>query len=153
MFFTAERIVTHEQMDLSLEIRREVFIEEQGVDPEEEIDDFDNLEKINDTAIHVLVFENNQPIATGRLLLDSSDNEYAHITRVAVLLGYRGKGAGLVVMHWLQDMAKQIGRDGITLAAQTHAIGFYEKLGYVERGEIFLDAKIEHRWMDLVFDN
>ena len=153
MFFTAERIVTHEQMDLSLEIRREVFIEEQGVDPEEEIDDFDNLEKINDTAIHVLVFENNQPIATGRLLLDSSDNEYAHITRVAVFLGYRGKGAGLVVMHWLQDMAKQIGRDGITLAAQTHAIGFYEKLGYVARGEIFLDAKIEHRWMDLVFDN
>ena len=153
MFFTAERIVTHEQMDLSLEIRREVFIEEQGVDPEEEIDDFDNLEKINDTAIHVLVFQNNQPIATGRLLLDSSDNEYAHITRVAVLLGYRGKGAGLVVMHWLQDMAKQIGRDGITLAAQTHAIGFYEKLGYVARGEIFLDAKIEHRWMDLVFDN
>jgi len=153
MFFTAERIVTHEQMDLSLEIRREVFIEEQGVDPEEEIDDFDNLETINDTAIHVLVFENNQPIATGRLLLDSSDNEYAHITRVAVLLGYRGKGAGLVVMHWLQDMAKQIGRDGITLAAQTHAIGFYEKLGYVARGEIFLDAKIEHRWMDLVFDN
>ena len=134
MFFTAERIVTHEQMDLSLEIRREVFIEEQGVDPEEEIDDFDNLEKINDTAIHVLVFQNNQPIATGRLLLDSSDNEYAHITRVAVLLGYRGKGAGLVVMHWLQDMAKQIGRDGITLAAQTHAIGFYEKLGYVARG-------------------
>ena len=85
--------------------------------------------------------------------MDSSDNEYAHITRVAVLLGYRGKGAGLVVMHWLQDMAKQIGRDGITLAAQTHAIGFYEKLGYVARGEIFLDAKIEHRWMDLVFDN
>ena len=153
MFFTAERIVTHEQMDLSLEIRREVFIEEQGVDPEEEIDDFDNLEKINDTAIHVLVFENNQPIATGRLLLDSSDNEYAHITRVAVLLEYRKKGAGLAVMHWLQDMAKQIGRDGITLAAQTHAIGFYEKLGYIARGEIFLDAKIEHRWMDLVFEN
>ena len=153
MFFTAKRIVTPEQMDLSLEIRRQVFIQEQGVDPEEEIDNFDDIEKNKDIAIHVLVFENNQPIATGRLLLDSSDNEYAHITRVAVLLGYRGKGAGLVVMHWLQDMAKQIGRDGITLAAQTHAIGFYEKLGYVARGEIFLDAKIEHRWMDLVFDN
>ena len=153
MFFTAKRIVTPEQMGLSLEIRRQVFIQEQGVDPEEEIDNFDDIEKNKDIAIHVLVFENNQPIATGRLLLDSSDNEYAHITRVAVLLGYRGKGAGLVVMHWLQDMAKQIGRDGITLAAQTHAIGFYEKLGYVARGEIFLDAKIEHRWMDLVFDN
>ena len=153
MFFTAKRIVTPEQMDLSLEIRRQVFIQEQGVDPEEEIDNFDDIEKNKDIAIHVLVFENNQPIATGRLLLDSSDNEYAHITRVEVLLEYRKKGAGLAVMHWLQDMAKQIGRDGITLAAQTHAIGFYEKLGYIARGEIFLDAKIEHRWMDLAFEN
>ena len=50
-------------MDLSLEIRRQVFIQEQGVDPEEEIDNFDDIEKNKDIAIHVLVFENNQPIA------------------------------------------------------------------------------------------
>ena len=56
-------------------------------------------------------------------------------------------------MLWLQNMAKQTGRNGITLAAQTHAIAFYEKLGYKTRGAIFLDANIEHRWMDLVFDN
>ncbi|MBG92612.1 MAG: GNAT family N-acetyltransferase [Chloroflexi bacterium] len=153
MIFTSQRIITIEEMDLALEIRRQVFIQEQGVDPKEEIDDFDIIEKINDTVIHVLVFENNKPIATGRLLLDSPENEYAHITRVAVLQEYRKKGAGRAVMLWLQNMAKQTGRNGITLAAQTHAIAFYEKLGYKTRGAIFLDANIEHRWMDLVFDN
>ena len=57
MFFTAERIVTHEQMDLSLEIRREVFIEEQGVDPEEEIDDFkDEINVYSNPALdHIMV--------------------------------------------------------------------------------------------------
>ena len=152
MFFTTHRIITAEQMNLALDIRRQVFIQEQGVNPEEEIDDFDDLAKINDTAVHVLVFDNNQPIATGRLLLDSPSNEYAHITRVAVLSKYRKKGAGFMVMQWLQDIAKQLGRDGITLAAQTHAIQFYQKLDYVARGEIFLDANIEHRWMDLIFE-
>ena len=47
--------------------------------------------------------------------------------------------------------AHRVSQPGITLAAQLHAIGFYETLGYVVRGKVFLDADIEHRWMDLAF--
>jgi predicted GNAT family N-acyltransferase len=52
-------------------------------------------------------------------------------------------------MLMLQDLARERGFAGITLAAQLHAIGFYERLGYVARGDVFLDAGIEHRWMDV----
>jgi predicted GNAT family N-acyltransferase len=54
-------------------------------------------------------------------------------------------------MEALQDLARQQGFEGITLAAQLHAIGFYERLGYMARDNVFLDAGIEHRWMDLTF--
>jgi predicted GNAT family N-acyltransferase len=49
----------------------------------------------------------------------------------------------------LQDLARERNATSITLAAQLHAIGFYERLGYTARGDVFLDAGIEHRWMDL----
>jgi predicted GNAT family N-acyltransferase len=52
-------------------------------------------------------------------------------------------------MDALQERARELGYPGITLAAQLHAIGFYERLGYRARGEVFLDADMEHRWMDL----
>jgi predicted GNAT family N-acyltransferase len=49
----------------------------------------------------------------------------------------------------LHDLAREQGIRDITLAAQLHAIGFYERLGYAVHGAVFLDAGIEHRWMDI----
>jgi predicted GNAT family N-acyltransferase len=68
---------------------------------------------------------------------------------VAVLAEHRGTGAGRAVMLALHELAVGRGLRDITLAAQLHAIGFYERLGYVARGDVFLDAGIEHRWMDV----
>jgi predicted GNAT family N-acyltransferase len=149
--FTVARIETLEQLADALEIRRRVFIEEQHVPEEEEIDRFDDDPTTVEDCVHVLVCASGEPVGTGRLLLDDPPEERAHIGRVAVLAEQRGTGAGRAVMEALQDEARRIGRPGITLAAQLHAIPFYQRLGYVARGDVFLDAGIEHRWMDLDF--
>jgi len=157
----AARIETLEELADALEIRRRVFIDEQHVPEDEEIDRYDGDPTTTEDAIHVLVHlagaagadgEVGEPVATGRLLLDDPPGERAHIGRVAVLAEHRRTGAGRVVMEWLQDEARRLGRPGITLSAQLHAIPFYERLGYTARGDIFLDAGIEHRWMDLDFE-
>jgi len=137
-------------MDEVLSVRRCVFIEEQGVPEDLEIDVHDADPATVTTAMHVLVRLSGAPIATGRLLLTPDEEGRVHIGRVAVLAEHRHRGLGRTVMSALHDLARERGISGLTLAAQTHAIGFYERLGYVLRpGDVFLDAGIEHRWMDI----
>jgi predicted GNAT family N-acyltransferase len=146
--FEAVPVTTLAQMADALAVRRRVFIEEQGVPEDEEIDDHDGDPGRTSTALHVVLYREGTPIATGRLLLPH-DGEAAHIGRVAVLAEHRLMGAGRAVMLALQSLAAARGMQDITLAAQLHAIGFYERLGYAARGDVFLDAGIEHRWMDI----
>ena len=146
--FEVVPVTTAEQMADALAVRRRVFIEEQGVPEDEEIDAHDGDPASVTMALHVVLYRGGMPIATGRLLLPH-DGEGAHIGRVAVLAEHRRHGAGRAVMFALQSMAVERGMRDITLAAQLHAIGFYEKLGYAARGDVFLDAGIEHRWMDI----
>ena len=143
--------IVRSQADLlaALAVRRSVFIEEQSVPEDLEIDEHDRDPATLTTAVHVLARSNGVAVATGRLLLDHPAGEHAHIGRVAVLSEYRGRGLGRLVMEALQDEARRRGLPGITLAAQLHAIGFYERLGYRVYGDVFLDAGIEHRWMGL----
>jgi predicted GNAT family N-acyltransferase len=143
----AVRSIQH--MESALNVRRRVFIEEQGVPEEEEIDRYDGDPSAVGGVVHVLAMLDGFGVATGRLLLDYAAGENAHIGRVAVLAEQRGKGYGRAVMLALHDLARERGLPGITLGAQLHAIAFYERLGYVARGDIFLDAGIEHRWMDV----
>ena len=146
--FEALPVTTLAQMVDALAIRRRVFIEEQGVPEDEEIDDHDGDPASFTTALHVVLYRGGAPIATGRLLLPH-DGEGAHIGRVAVLAEHRRIGAGRAVMFALRSLAVERGMHDITLAAQLHAIGFYEKLGYVARDDVFLDAGIEQRWMNI----
>ena len=141
-------VSTPREMQEALSIRRRVFIEEQGVPEALEIDAFDAPPALGTTALHVLVRVDGAPVATGRLLLESDDG-HVHIGRVAVLAEQRGHGYGRVVMLALHDLARERGIEVVTLAAQLHAIAFYEKLGYVAHGPTFLDAGIVHRSMDL----
>jgi ElaA protein len=137
------------EMQEALAVRRAVFIEEQAVPEALEIDEHDGDPTTVATAVHVLVRRNGAAVATGRLLLDGPSGDHAHIGRVAVRQECRGRGFGRAVMLALQEEARKRGYPGITLAAQLHAIGFYERLGYTVYGDVFLDAGIEHRWMDL----
>lgn len=140
---------TQVEMAECLSVRRRVFIEEQGVSEAEEIDRHDGDPATVSSAIHVLGRLDGMPVATGRLLVDYLPGENAHVGRVAVRAEHRGRGVGREVMLALHRIASQRGLAGITLGAQLHAIPFYEGLGYVARGDVFLDAGIEHRWMDI----
>ena len=143
-----EIVRTPEQRAECLVIRRLVFIEEQGVPESEEIDRYDSDTAALESAVYVLARLGGQAVGTGRLLLDEPPGADAHIGRVAVLAEWRRHGVGRSVMAALEAEARARGFAGITLGAQLHAIPFYERLGYAARGDVFLDAGIEHRWMD-----
>jgi predicted GNAT family N-acyltransferase len=151
-----ELIGTWAQMLEALDIRHRVFVSEQGVAEEEEIDEHDVPKAWGRTSLHVLgrlafsdTHEIRAPIATARLLLDVPDGGLPHIGRVAVLPEHRRAGYGTALMRALEEEARRRGFPGVTLAAQLHAIPFYEAIGYVAHGPVFLDAGIEHRQMDL----
>ena len=119
------------------EIRRLVFIEEQGVSREEEWDGRDG------ECHHFLALLNGRPMGTARLLPD------AHIGRVAVLAEARGTGVGAALMRASIETAHRLGHPAVELAAQTHALDFYARLGFEAYGPEFLDAGILHRNMRL----
>ena len=144
-------VTTAGQMNDALAIRRAVFIEEQGVSEEEEIDEYDGDPAETTGVVHVVAYCRGVAAATGRLMVHAPLGEHPHIGRVAVLREYRGQGLGRAVMLALHNEAQRRGYAGVALGAQLHAIPFYETLGYIVSGEVYLDAGIEHRWMDLSF--
>jgi len=125
-----------DQTSLS-KIRRKVFIEEQQVPEELEWDDDDKA------CVHVLVSDNNTPIATGRIKMDG------HIGRMAVLKDYRDKGIGSDVLQALINFSKTLKMKSVYLHAQTSAILFYEKHGFKISSEEFMDAGIPHKTMQM----
>lgn len=126
--------------DAASEIRRIVFIEEQRVPVEEEWDGRDGDSR------HFLALQDGRPVGTARLLPD------AHIGRVAVLDEARGLGVGAALMRAAIAAARRDGHPRVELAAQTHALAFYERLGFEAVGGEFLDAGIPHRNMHLSLD-
>ncbi len=116
-------------------IRFEVFVEEQGVPAEEEIDKFDPI------SIHAIAWVDGQAAGCGRLLPDG------HIGRMAVRKAFRGKNVGAQLLLHLMARARQRGDRESVLSAQTHALGFYEKYGFVAEGAEYLDCDIPHRDM------
>ncbi|MEM9427456.1 MAG: GNAT family N-acetyltransferase [Pseudomonadota bacterium] len=127
-----------EDMDAVFEIRRIVFIEGQNVPEHEERDGKD------DEAIHLIAFHGTQPVGTARLLLQDGVGK---IGRVAVLSEMQGRGLGKAIMQAALDELQVEGVSLAKLAAQTHALGFYEALGFEAEGPEFLDAGILHRDM------
>ncbi len=114
-------------------IRLEVFVHEQLVPIEEEIDALDPL------CVHAVSYDvQGRALATGRLLPDG------HIGRMAVLKGARGQGLGRAVLTALVQQARQQGFGEVVLSAQTHAQGFYLRHGFVAEGAEYLDANIPH---------
>ena len=113
-------------------IRYEVFVDEQNVPEELEIDGLDGEAK------HVLAFVDGVPIGTGRILDDG------HIGRVAVLKDYRGFGIGKLIMKELIKWAQDKTFEKVWLSSQWHAHSFYLDLGFVSVGEIYKEAGIDH---------
>ena len=124
-------------------LRRAVFIEEQGVSEAEEMDDKD------DQAIHLLAWQDGQAVGSARILLLGDTGK---IGRVCVLAPARGTGLGAALIHAALDVLReQPGIRRAKLGSQTHAIGFYEKLGFTAHGPVYDDAGIPHRDMTREF--
>ena len=119
-----------------LRLRRVVFIEEQNVSEEDEVDGLDPQ------AIHLLAFDGDRPVGTARMLVKGNVGK---IGRVCVLAEARGMGLGAALIRACLEELRQV--PGVTealLGAQTHALGFYKKLGFVAEGDEFMDAGIPH---------
>lgn len=121
-------------------LRRVVFIEEQGVPEADEIDDKD------DTAIHLLATYDGRPVGSARLLLTGTTGK---IGRVCVLKSHRGTGLGAALIRAAIEELRAHGMTTAKLGSQTHAIGFYERLGFTPTGPEYMDAGIPHRDMTL----
>jgi predicted GNAT family N-acyltransferase len=116
-------------------VRFTVFVEEQGVPAEIEIDERDAA------CIHALARLDGRVVGTGRLLPD------AHIGRMAVLRECRGMGVGGEILERLVLRAHERGDREIVLSAQVHAIPFYARHGFAAFGPVYEEAGIPHRDM------
>ena len=120
-------------------IRRRVFIEEQAVPAEIELDPDDA------DALHVLALEDSRAIGCGRMVAHGAE---VKMGRMAVLPDRRRHGIGALILKFLIEAARQRGCHKAILHAQLHAEGFYLKYGFAPVGEVFEEAGIPHRRME-----
>jgi predicted GNAT family N-acyltransferase len=121
----------------AMRIRFTVFVGEQAVPADLEIDDNDAH------CVHALAYADGRAIGTGRLLPDG------RIGRMAVLKDWRGQGAGRALLGRLIDAARQRGHREVALSAQVHALEFYRAEGFEPEGAVYEEAGIPHQEMRL----
>ncbi|BBL24836.1 MULTISPECIES: GNAT family N-acetyltransferase [Comamonas] len=118
-------------------LRVDVFVREQGVPPEIEMDEFDPI------CRHVVAFNRlNQAVGTGRLVSDAPG--VGRIGRMAVARELRGSRVGRQVLDRLVEAARTRGDREVVLHAQCHAQNFYARAGFVPEGEVYAEAGIDH---------
>ena len=117
-------------------IRYKVFVQEQGVPLEEDVDGAD------ESATHALASLSGQPVGTGRVVYLPTDE--AKIGRMAVELRCRHRGVASRLLAFLEQQARLQGARRAVMDAQCYIKAFYTHRGYSEEGEVFMDAGIEH---------
>jgi predicted GNAT family N-acyltransferase len=128
--------------DIAYPVRRAVFVLEQGVPEEMELDEFDPF------AQHALSYEG--PICTGTARLVYLEDNCAQVGRMTVLSQYRGRGIGTAILEALLDLAQSQGIRSLSLHSQVMAIPFYEKRRFIAHGPVYEEAGIPHRNMILL---
>ncbi len=140
MAIIVKKTVTDSDLEHVFSIRTKVFVEEQNVPQDLEIDEWE------EKSIHFLAWDDKSPIGTCRLRF--VDHFTAKAERVAVLKEKRKTGAGKLLMQTLEELARQKGARKILLHAQVPVLPFYRKLGYEPFGYPFDDAGILHMKME-----
>ena len=135
---------TAEQREACFRIRFAVFVREQGVPAELEMDE---LDQPGSGCTHFLIVEDEQPIGTFRCSYESPDT--VHFQRFCILPEMRGREYGRAALDFVKNHYRARGVCKITLNAQCRAIGFYEKCGFSVTSGIFDDAGIPHRAMQI----
>ncbi|MFJ9056128.1 GNAT family N-acetyltransferase [Streptomyces sp. NPDC102409] len=147
--YTTRRAVEESDLAACFQVRKGVFVGEQQVPEDIEYDAHDA------TAVHVLaVAADGSALGTGRLLHGEAaegktggDRTVGSLGRLAVTREARGLGVGAALVRAIEDEARALGLAAVDLHAQTHALGFYERLGYTAYGPEFPDAGMPHRAM------
>lgn len=119
-------------------IRQKVFVEEQKFQQE-----FDDIDK---TARHLVMYEDNQPVAVCRFFANEESQVYT-LGRIAVMPEYRSNGTGRRLVEEAENAIRELGGRKIVLSAQLRAKGFYDKLGYVSDGEAHFEEYCPHVMM------
>jgi predicted GNAT family N-acyltransferase len=135
------QVVSEKDLKQAFSIRIRVFVREQGVPEEIELDEDDR------TATHLLACVNAKPVGTARLVVK---NARAKIGRMAVLKSYRGNGVGKALLKRAIELARKRRAKAIYLHAQLPVVGFYGGMGFRSVGRVFMEAGISHRKMVLV---
>ena len=144
MTVSIKKVISDFEFSACLFIRKKVFIEEQHIAIELEIDGLD------DQSIHYIIKDDDEPIGTARVRYSES---IAKIERVAVLKAHRGRGYAYQLMTVIiSDIIQSQRVNKILLGAQSTVIPFYEKLGFVVFGEEYIDAGIKHRDMCMIIN-
>ncbi|OWR33213.1 GNAT family N-acetyltransferase [Saccharibacillus sp. O23] len=138
---TTKRIETAEELEQAFAIRRNVFVEEQGVPLQDEFDEFDRLD---DRCGHLLIERGGLPVGTGRL---RAVDGFGKLERICILEPYRKFGIGRQIVAGLEAIAAEQGLRKVKLHGQTQARGFYEKLGYSAASDEFMEDGIPHLLM------
>lgn len=137
-------IFDRERMAAAQIVRFVVFVGEQHVPAEEEIDEHD---RTDDDARHALIRDGGKPVAAGRYYRIQGTT--AQVGRMAVLAEYRGRRLGRQLLDALVDDARRRGFARVALNAQDHAVAFYAKAGFTPFGETLVECKIVHQPMEL----
>ncbi|MBJ94802.1 MAG: hypothetical protein CMP23_10075 [Rickettsiales bacterium] len=133
------RVARSEELETCLAIRLEVFVDEQQVPLEEEVDGLD------ESCTHFLVEQGGEALGTARLRITAAGE--ARAERVAVVRRARGLGLGVALMKALERTARELGHSQLVLHGQVPVIPFYERLGFAAEGPVFMDCDIPHRTM------
>jgi predicted GNAT family N-acyltransferase len=135
---TVKIVETQKELEDAYSVRKTVFVDEQDVPLDEEIDAYE------DEAEHFVMYHEGSPIAAGRFSLVDG---YGKVERICVLQEARKTGAGKAIMNAIEKYAREKDIHKLKLNAQTHAIPFYAGLGYEIVSEEFMDAGIPHKTM------
>ena len=130
------KIYTHIP-DEAYNIRKAVFVDEQGF-----VDEFEEYDK-KDAAIHLVLFDNGQPLATCRYYY-ISDEDCFRLGRMAVIKEVRGRHLGHQIMAAAENEIIKSGGRRMTVSAQLHAKGFYEKQGFTAEGDVYPEQGVSH---------
>ncbi|TDL91823.1 GNAT family N-acetyltransferase [Vibrio vulnificus] len=137
----SKRITTESDLKVAFQIRKEVFVEEQGFPLESEFDEFDTLNALSE---HILVYYDEKPVGTGRLRVVDG---LGKLERICILEPYRKFGLGKIIMKTLEEIAKKKEISQVKLHGQTQAEGFYKKLGYQTSSDVFMEDGGPHLLM------
>lgn len=133
-----KRITNDKDLKKAFAIREDVFVKEQGVPLDDEFDEFDQLDG---KCEHILVYHGGKAVGTGRLRVVEGVGK---LERICILKSYRKLGIGKVIVRALEKIAEEKGLSKVKLHGQTHAEGFYQKLGYETASDEFMEDGIPH---------